>query len=332
MKRHWWLPVVGLIVAAAWFEPTLSVRGWLRGEPFYDGRSASFWTRQLLSDDNPAVSEEARQKLARDDGSTQDLLCALVARQSAPAELRWTAAEMLGKSGPLKPAVSQALLAALQDPDQAVQSVAAKAVGEVKVDAAAAVPALLKLLSTNASVPVIRALSVYQSEAEPAREPLLKLVRDTKLPSEVRWNAVRTIGKMRAAGAPAVEALIPFMKDAEQTVREHVAEAMGDIGPEARAAVPALIEALDDTFHKVRRDAVRSLGQIGPDALPALPAIEKKLTDPEPIVREAASNAIAALIGKPANPPPGESPPAQPDRPASTDPQTKTPADPAEKP
>ena len=332
MKRHWWIPGLVLLLAAAWFEPTLTVRGFLRGEPFFQGRSASFWARQLLNEDDPAISEKARQSLTNEDGSTQSLLCELVGRKAAPAELRWTAAEMLGKSGPVTPAVTSALLAALDDQDGAVQSVAARVVGELKVDAEAAVPALVTLLKTNTSVPVIRALSVYQDKAAPAREPLLALVQDTKLPSEVRWNAVRTIGKMRAAGAPAVETLIPFIKDAEQTVREHVAEAMGDIGPEARAAIPALVETLDDSYFKARRDAVRSLGQIGPDAASTVPAIEKKLNDPEQIVRDAARTAIATLTGKPANPPPAESPPAQPDRPPSTDPQTKTPADPAEKP
>jgi hypothetical protein len=31
---------------AAWFEPTRCVRGVLRGEPFYDGRPASWWAAE----------------------------------------------------------------------------------------------------------------------------------------------------------------------------------------------------------------------------------------------------------------------------------------------
>ena len=39
----------GLLVLAlaAWFEPTCVVKGWLRGEAFYDGRPTSYWSREL---------------------------------------------------------------------------------------------------------------------------------------------------------------------------------------------------------------------------------------------------------------------------------------------
>src|SRR5947207_14775168 len=33
---------------AVWLEPTRVVWGWLRGEAFYDGRSTSWWERELL--------------------------------------------------------------------------------------------------------------------------------------------------------------------------------------------------------------------------------------------------------------------------------------------
>ena len=40
---------VGCIVLslAAWFEPTCVVKGWLRGEAFYEGRPTSYWSREL---------------------------------------------------------------------------------------------------------------------------------------------------------------------------------------------------------------------------------------------------------------------------------------------
>jgi hypothetical protein len=51
MKR--WLPLTiygieGLLVlAAVYFEPTLTVRGKLHGEAFFDGKSTSWWRREL---------------------------------------------------------------------------------------------------------------------------------------------------------------------------------------------------------------------------------------------------------------------------------------------
>ena len=38
------LVVLGL---GAWFEPTCVVKGWLRGEAFYQGRPTSYWSREL---------------------------------------------------------------------------------------------------------------------------------------------------------------------------------------------------------------------------------------------------------------------------------------------
>src|SRR5205823_8358158 len=67
-----------------------------------------------------------------------------------------------------------------------------------------------------------------------------------------------------------VSDLVTLLKDEEAPVREHAAEALGDIGPEAAASVPDLVKVLEDHDFKVRRDAARSLGQIGPAARAAL--------------------------------------------------------------
>jgi hypothetical protein len=48
-KRRYWLVACSLVVAAvaAWVEPTGVIRGWLRGEAFYDGRPTNYWSREL---------------------------------------------------------------------------------------------------------------------------------------------------------------------------------------------------------------------------------------------------------------------------------------------
>jgi hypothetical protein len=48
-KRRWICVAfgVGLACAAAWFEPTGVVRGWVRGEAFYHGRPTNYWSREL---------------------------------------------------------------------------------------------------------------------------------------------------------------------------------------------------------------------------------------------------------------------------------------------
>jgi hypothetical protein len=48
-KRRWLLGTAfGLVVlVVAWFEPTHVIRGWLRGEAFYDGRPTSYWAAEI---------------------------------------------------------------------------------------------------------------------------------------------------------------------------------------------------------------------------------------------------------------------------------------------
>jgi hypothetical protein len=52
MKRKWTILLLALLLLlllAAWFEPTHCVRGWLRGEAFYQGRPTSFWALECRS-------------------------------------------------------------------------------------------------------------------------------------------------------------------------------------------------------------------------------------------------------------------------------------------
>ncbi len=302
MKRSWLLLGCLIVLGVlSWYEPSRSVRGWVRGEPFFAGRSVSAWEQALTSED-PATHAQALKELSEGGESASAVLCTLALRRSAAPEVRCDAVEQLGKSGGQSDRVRSHLLQALQDPDPHVQTLAAEAVAKVNTEAERAVPALTKLLDVQATVPTIRALSTYGEQAKPALDRLVAIMQDRALPSEVRWNAVRTIGKMRAAGLDAVPALIPLMKDEEPTVREHAAEAIGDIGPLAKDAIPALVETLEDSFYKARRDAVRSLGQLGPVARSALPEIEKRLEDSEAIVREAARTAIERVSGEPPAP------------------------------
>ena len=116
---------------------------------------------------------------------------------------------------------------------------------------------------------------------------------DTTLSSVPRWEAIRTLGKIGRDSKPAVPMLIDALKDDDELVREHAAEALGDIGsPEA---IPHLTRALEDEAGRVRRDAVSSLGRFGPAAKAALPKAEKLLQDSEPLVREAARAALRRI-------------------------------------
>jgi len=49
-RRHWagGVCLAVSLLTAAWFEPTYCIRGWLRGEAFYQGRPTSYWAREIL--------------------------------------------------------------------------------------------------------------------------------------------------------------------------------------------------------------------------------------------------------------------------------------------
>jgi len=300
MKRAVWIVVLLLIVAAlvAWFEPTGAVRGWLSGQNFFESRPTRYWITALKSSE-PAVAANAEQKLTAGGADAAAVLDEIFRTQAGSdpdaIESRLKAAELLGKVGPDAKPYSQTLLDALQDPDLHVRTVAAVALPKVNVPADVAVPEMIKVLDKDLNADVARALSSYGPDADAAIPTLVKILNDTKLDSELRWNAARTIGKMREKGAPAIDALSQNLKDEAPNVREHAAEAIGDIGTAAQSAAPALIGALTDTFWKARRDAARSLGQIGNSSNEVIEALEKLSADEDENVRTAAKTAIEAL-------------------------------------
>jgi hypothetical protein len=52
MKKRWrylFLFLLALLALAAWFEPTHVVRGWLRGEVFFEGRPVSYWRNEVAN-------------------------------------------------------------------------------------------------------------------------------------------------------------------------------------------------------------------------------------------------------------------------------------------
>ena len=296
------LIVLGLLAAivcvGAWVEPTRTVVGWLKGDRFFEGRSTTFW-HEALSIDDPAL-QEANYKKLLDDAAAVDVLRQLLGA-SSKSEIRFTAAEILGKKKEQARAAAAELIAALDDADEHVVSVAAAAIPDVGVPADQAVPALTKRLKTLPVVPVTRALSKYGAEARPALDDLVAVLRNEKLTVEQRWNAARTLGKMREAGAPAIPVLVEMLKAESSLIREHAAESLGDIGAPSRGVVKELLAVFTDENVKVRRDGVRSLGQIGVDDADreaAIAAAEKLTSDPEAIVVEAAKKTLELLKGQ----------------------------------
>ncbi len=282
-----------ILVAAVLLEPTQTVSGWIAGDSFLAGRPSRYWAKQLQG--GPSASAAALAILEKQGAAAIPVLSEIYLDSpgESRSELRWTALELLAKNSPLPASAHTTMLRALGDPDPHVRSVAIAATPKAGVPAEDVVPKLKELLRSKHSVVAARAMSDYRASAAAALPELVAAMHDEKLPTEARWNAARTIGKIGPNAVSAVQDLIDEMDDPEDTIREHAAEAIGDIGPvAAELGVPALRKVLTDRYVKVRRDAVRSLGYIGADARPAAEDMLRLLKDPEPIVREAAEKAL----------------------------------------
>ena len=121
--------------------------------------------------------------------------------------------------------------------------------GVLKEDARDAVAPIMEVVrggGQNAT----QAGSTLAYVGTPALPTLIKALGD---PDErVRWQAARSLGRMRSAAAPAVPALIGALGDARYRVREKAVDTLRTIGTAANAALPALLDALEKTSFGMR--------------------------------------------------------------------------------
>jgi len=298
MNRRWWIALAFAVVVALGglaiaFDPAARVQGWVNGEPFYRGRSATAWRRDLRQSDELA-STSATETLAAGKGESAPV-CAWLVRHAPEAPVRIRAVEALTKMGKAAAPAGGDIVAALADTDPLVRAGAIRAIGGLALEQRGAIPALMALFPDRDA---IRAVAEYR---EAGAEAVPQLINLTKHPdAAVRRQTVRTLGRI---GTPALAAL-PDLRalttgDPDAGVREQSAEAFGDIGPAAAAAIPTLVTALHDANAKVRRDAVRSLGKMGPAAKDALSAVQALMNDPDEDVKKAAKDAARKIEPNP---------------------------------
>lgn len=294
-RRGKWI-AVGLVllivggVAFVLLDPDARVRGRIAGEPFYRGRAATAWRRDLRQPDE-AAAVAARDALVAGKGEAVPV-CVWLLEHAPEPEVRWRAADALRLIGkPDAAAAGPVLVKALDDPDPLVRGAVVQAIGVLAPGVPEAVPALVRLFPDVQAIGAVANFGLAGAEAIPR---LVELLRHPD--SKVRWNAARALGKIGELTPPEVQELVAVMgADPDALVREHCAESLGQIGPKAAVAVPALVKALADPEPKVRRDAVRSLGQFGPAAKAALAEVKARTKDENERVREAAAKAARQI-------------------------------------
>ncbi len=144
--------------------------------------------------------------------------------------VRWSAARVLGRTGPVATDESvPAIAALLRDPDLNVRQAAATTLERYGPAAKAALPQLINAVSTG--------------------------------DAEVRIGAILALAAMGSTARPAVPALIGALSYADDRVQRAAAETLGrgNFGDAARAAIPALRRAMEDEDPEVRKAASEAL-------------------------------------------------------------------------
>jgi HEAT repeat protein len=147
-----------------------------------------------------------------------------------------------------------------------------------------ALPTLTDALHTRSSVASDFAYSVCVK---------LKLAPERNYDApNIRATAAYLLGQMGKAAAPAVPDLVEALADQDALVRLKSIRSLAQIG---EPSVPELSEALGRPEPEIRFGAAKALGAMGPRARSATNALTLCLNDSQPHVRQAATQALAAI-------------------------------------
>lgn len=127
----------------------------------------------------------------------------------------------------------------------------------------------------------------------PADDPLPALIGGLRDRSPLaRAQAAKDLGRLGWLAREALPALVSTLNDNDCKVREAVAHAIGQMGPDA---LPILSEMLNHKDKYVRRNAAWAMGKLGPLARPALNALCAALKDSDPRTASGIAQALGNI-------------------------------------
>ena len=204
-----------------------------------------------LDHKDPAIQYQAVEALGDlgDPAAVEPLAQAL--RGDEYSGVRWKAAEALAKIG--TPAVD-ALIEALEDPDDDVRWKAAIALGEIG-DPRAIAP-LIRTLSDQDRFVQSRAAQALAMIGAPAVDPLVRVLDEGQ--TDIRWGVVLALDKI---GDPrAVRGLVMASGDPGDEVNAEIVTAIDDMGDGGLLELERLLKSKE---RDVRHKTVRVLGELG---------------------------------------------------------------------
>ena len=183
------------------------------------------------------------------------------------------------------------LVELLQDQKRFIRKNAAIALGNIGPGAAAAVPALQKLLEEQP--PTVAPVKPVVTGDDATAQPAPDKTPDTPAPgNRLRIESTLALGKIGPASAPAIPYLVNMMGDEDETLADAAAEALGNIG---EAAVPPLSASLKHKKARMRRNAATALGYLAPISKTEAANLIAVLRDADDGVRAAAVVALAKI-------------------------------------
>jgi HEAT repeat protein len=216
---------------------------------YYRGRSSYYWQREV-------------KKYAKRTG------------WSAPYADRLL--NFLGvKGGSLMPAVLEqdpaavpVLIDLAQDDDWDVRCLVLESLRRLGPSAKSAIPVVRD--ATRDSNTQVCGLAFCALEWVGSDVEVVKAAVDAQRDSraEVRLKALEFLHMFWEAGKrEGLPMLMSMLRDEDETVRSHAAEALGAVGARADAAVPALLRVINDESPSVRRAAREALRRIDPHSI-----------------------------------------------------------------
>jgi HEAT repeat protein len=241
---------------------------WIDRGPFYEGKSATYWTKQLARDRSKAL--RALRELGP---AAVPALVSAVDRKDS-----WW--NRLGNR--LRPKLPKFAARHLPNPIEAdlIRDGAVKALYDLGTNAAPAVPALIRVVLdadisrfTYTSMAHATLLNIGE-----AGVPQLVAVLKSRNP-RARAKAGMYLGVIGPKAGEAAPALGKALNDPNVSVRKEAVTALWQIGPPARAALPQLKDALrlDDDYFRLQ--VAHALWGVGREADLTLPILIKVLTN-----------------------------------------------------
>jgi HEAT repeat protein len=254
-----------------------------------------------LAAEDPQVRSVAARALADFDDHADVAGPALVALlKDADPSVVGNALDALASIGPK---IVDRIGNALKNPD--LRHYATRLLYRMGPEAADAVPALTAALQeevTDADDAAFRAetqlaLAAIGTASAPAVDELIKSLASQD--EEIRSTACYALGKIGSEAAGATDELQRCLQDLESSECGPVLWALLKIRPGdeeiAKMAAPRLIAALDQPNAIARAEAAAALGELGEYAQPALERLKQLRDDSDPMVRDAATEAVRKL-------------------------------------